>query len=456
MNNFQYFIDCIMDGITIMGSDGTILMLNQVSVDNCPYTKEELIDKNVLELIAKGMFDSAETVCFEVVRTGMPFSLMQKNATQKCDLLVTGIPYFEEGKLTKVILTERDITELNDLKDAIAREARKQKHFENEIAYYRAKNLLQGDMISQSSCMVELLNTVVKVAPLDITVSIQGECGTGKSLLARLIYEHSSRSKGPFIEISCAAIPENLLESELFGYEKGAFTGALAQGKVGLFELANGGTLFLDEIGILPLHLQTKILRAIQEKEIMRVGGTKYIPVDARIITATNINLEEAVRQGTFRQDLFYRINVVPLVLPPLRNRKECIRPLCEHFLSRLNKKYNRNVSFQASAWKLLYRYKWPGNVRELENMMERILIISDSDIISADQIAPLFPESELDMLAYNNSYPVDLKEEIDAFEKKLLKSKLPFFKSIEELSQALNVDRSTISRKLKKFDLKI
>lgn len=456
IKDFKYFIDCIVDGITIMDVDGTILMLNQASLDNCPYTEEELIGKNARNLIAEGMFDSSETVCFEVAKTKKPFSMMQKNATRKCDLLVTGIPYFEDGKLTKIILTERDITELNNLKDAVACEAGKQQLYQNEIAYYRAKNLIQEEMVFQSSCMVELLSTIIKVAPLDITISIQGESGTGKSLLAKLIYEHSNRNKGPFIEISCAAIPENLLESELFGYEKGAFTGALDKGKVGLFELANGGTLFLDEIGTLPLHLQTKILRVIQKKEIMRVGGTKYISVDARIITATNINLEEAVQQGNFRQDLFYRINVVPLVLPPLRNRKECIRPLCEHFLSHLNKKYNRNISFQASAWKLLYLYKWPGNIRELENMMERILIISDSDIVSADQIAPLFPESELDMLTYNNSYPIDLKEEIGAIEKNLLKSKLPFFKSIEELAQALNADRTTISRKLKKYNLKI
>ena len=442
---FQYFIDCITDGITIMGADGTILMLNQVSLDNCPYTREELIGKNMRDLIARGMFSEEETVCFQVAKTRKSYTIMQKNASLQCDLLVTGIPYWEEGRLTKVILTERDITELTHLKERAALEAGRQKRYEDEIAYYRAKNFVQEKMVFQSEVMGKLLNTIAKVAPLDVTVSIQGESGTGKSLLARLIYEHSSRSKGPFIEISCAAIPENLLESELFGYEKGAFTGALDRGKVGLFELASGGTLFLDEIGTMPLHLQTKLLRAIQTKQIMRVGGTYYLSVDVRIITATNVNLEEAVRAGTFRQDLFYRINVVPLVLPPLRNRKEDIRPLCEHFLSLLNKKYGRSLTFQASAWKLLYRYKWPGNIRELKNVVRRACVLAQGGWITLKEIS--LPVN----VPPSNNYRLDMERtEQEAIQKALETTG----NDRKAAARLLGISRSTLYLKLKKYGL--
>ncbi len=444
------FINCIMDGIVIIDSHGTVLMLNQASLDNCPYTEAELVGRNMREMIDDGMFDFDETVCFEVIETQKPFTKMQKNASSQRDLLATGTPYFVNGKFSKVIITERDLTDLNNLKNAI--EAKNK--YEDEVEYYRIKNFVQDKIIYNSKCIEDLLHTIDKVAPSDATVLFQGESGTGKSLFARLIYEYSERKKEPFIEISCAAIPDNLLESELFGYEKGAFTGALDQGKIGLFELANGGTLFLDEIGTLSLGLQAKILRAIQNREIMRIGGTKYIPIDVRIITATNIDLKEAVRQGSFRQDLYYRINVVPICIPPLRERRDCIRPLCEHFISLANKKYNRNIFFKPSAWKLICRYEWPGNIRELENMIERIAIISESDLVSGD--SPLLHGSVSGASNFFNANAVDLKEALETFEENLLESKLPHFKTTEELAKALNMNRSTLSRRLKKYNLKL
>jgi len=243
---------------------------------------------------------------------------------------------------------------------------------------YRIENL-----IGNSDRMQEVFEAVHRVAPTRATVLLRGESGTGKELIAKAIHYMSKRSKGPFIKFNCASIPEGLLESELFGHEKGAFTGAISSRK-GKFELADGGTIFLDEIGDLPLSLQPKILRVLQEKEFERVGGEKTIKVDVRIIAATSRDLERLVSQGKFREDLYYRLNVVPLFLPPLRERGEDIASLIEYFLGKFNKEHGRAITLDKSAMQVLLNYQWPGNVRELENTIERLVIMSDTDRVTA------------------------------------------------------------------------
>lgn len=246
---------------------------------------------------------------------------------------------------------------------------------------YSIKNI-----IGQSDRMQEVFEAVHRVAPTKATVLLRGESGTGKELIAKAIHYMSPRSRGPFIKFNCASIPEGLLESELFGHEKGAFTGAISS-RSGRFELANKGTIFLDEIGDLPLSLQPKILRVLQEKEFERVGGERTIKVNVRIITATGRNLEELVSQGKFREDLYYRLNVIPIFLPPLRERGEDIPLLIEHFLKRFNKEHRRSVTLDKSALQILLNYDWPGNVRELENTIERLVIMSRSDRITASDL---------------------------------------------------------------------
>jgi two-component system response regulator GlrR len=249
-------------------------------------------------------------------------------------------------------------------------------------------------VVARSRSMQELLQQVASVAETDVTVSLSGETGTGKEIIARVIHCNSRRARGPFVPVNCGAIPDTLIESELFGHLKGAFTGA-AQGKRGLFQSAAGGTLFLDEIGETPLAFQVKLLRAIQEREVMEVGSTQPVKVDVRLITATNKDLAQAVRDGTFREDLYYRIQVVPLTIPPLRKRREDIPLLAQHFLKQSGARSKKNIrGFLPDAMQKLVRYGWPGNVRELENVVEKAVVMSVQDMITADLISLDMPQS--------------------------------------------------------------
>ncbi len=450
--DLRRILDCIKDGIFITDGTGRILALNQASLDLCMYKEEDLLGKTMQELLDSKMFD--DSVALEAIKQKDTVSVIQKGVTGDYDLLVTGTPLFDENQeISLVILTERDVTDLVNLRATV--NSLTERHSQ-EVEYYREQCISYNEIICESNTMKQLLDIALRIAATDATVLLQGESGTGKSLIARFIFKHSNRSQQPFIELNCGAIPENLLESELFGYEKGAFTGASEKGKAGLFELANGGTLFLDEIASLPLHLQVKLLRAIQEREIMRVGGSKYIPIDIRIISATNVSLVKAVNSGEFRKDLYYRLNVCQLELPPLRKRKADIRPLCEHFLNVFNNKYQTNKIISSSAWKILLGYQWPGNIRELENMLERIIVIGSSQIISAEQISTLFLLSDLESMGHDNDLSINLKEELDRFEKKLILSKVKYFHTATELAQALCIDKSTATRKLQKYHIKL
>ena len=287
----------------------------------------------------------------------------------------------------KAIMIDEDVRVLEVVASIIAQYVILWKHFkESEQERENLKLELKGkyslpNIIGNSDKMQEVFEAVHRVADSKATVLLYGESGTGKELIAKAIHYRSPRSKGPFVKFNCASIPEGLLESELFGHEKGAFTGAITARK-GRFELASGGTILLDEIGDLPLTLQPKILRVLQEKEFERVGGEKTVKVDVRLIAATSRNLEELVLRGNFREDLYYRLNVVPIFMPALRERKEDILPLTEHFLNRFNGENKKNVSISPKALKILSGYSWPGNVRELENTVERLVVMSNGKII--------------------------------------------------------------------------
>jgi len=286
---------------------------------------------------------------------------------------------------------------------------------------------------------------------------ITGETGSGKEVISKLIHRTSKRSEGPFVVVNCGAIPENLLESELFGYEKGAFTGANKEGKIGLIEVASEGTLLLDEVGELPLSSQVKILRVMQENQIMRVGGLKPIKANVRFLAATNKNLKEMIKNKTFREDLFYRLNVVPIHIPPLRERREDILPLARFFLQKYNSQYNLNKSFSQETLYSLETHSWPGNVRELDNFIERLIVCSKEDIIAPDN------ETMIDYFGntlFGNRIIVTdiikLKEARNLLEEQLITRALGLFCSSRKAAHVLGVDHSTIVRKAKKYNINL
>ncbi|MEL7639205.1 MAG: sigma-54 dependent transcriptional regulator [Solidesulfovibrio sp.] len=326
-------------------------------------------------------------------------------------------------------------------------------------------------MVGQSPCLGEVLGVLAKVAPTDSTVLVTGESGTGKELLVRALHANSRRAGKPFVPVNCGAIPRELLESELFGHEKGAFTSAVRT-RQGRFELAEGGTIFLDEIGEMDLSLQVKILRALQEKEFERVGGDKTLKADVRIVAATNRDLEEEVRSGRFREDLYYRLNVIPLHLPPLRERGEDILLLAEHFLRRFCRQKSREtLAFTPEARDLILTYPWPGNVRELENFMERLSILCDHEqvgvpdlprkILDNAGIAPPPPPVAVvagfrwPILADMAEKGMGLKEFLDTLEEKLLVEALERAGGVKnQAAELLGIKRTTLIEKLKKRNL--
>ena len=307
------------------------------------------------------------------------------------------------------------------------------------------------NIVFSSKKMKEIINLALKVSKTDASVLLRGESGVGKELLADLIHKHSKRKKKPFIKVNCAAIPETLLEAELFGYTKGAFTGAITERK-GRFEEAHGGTIFLDEIGDMPKSLQAKILRVIQSREFERLGSSKVVKADVRIIAATNKNLEELVKRGEFREDLYFRLNVVPIFIPPLRERKEDIPPLVEHFLLKYNSKYSKNISISKSALALIENYDWPGNVREIENMIERLVVTtSDLTITLVDIPLPIkFKGAQKDEIM---SITTKLPEIIRDIETSAIRDVLKRTRNISEAARILGVTRRQLEWKLRKYN---
>jgi DNA-binding NtrC family response regulator len=311
-------------------------------------------------------------------------------------------------------------------------------------------------LIGKSAVMQQIYDLIEQVAPRRSTILIQGESGTGKELVAKAIHASSGRADGPFVAINCGNIPSDLLESELFGHVRGAYTGANTT-KKGLFEAANGGTLFLDEVATISMEIQAKLLRVIQEREFRRLGGLENIKVDVRIIAATNVDLQTTVRQGTFREDLYYRLNVIAIKLPPLRERAEDIPLLSEHFLKKYGEENGRNsFSLEPSALKVLMDYDWPGNVRELENVIERAVVLSPGSSIRED----LFPKSlsapsgEKPVLLAQDGIP--LKDKVGNFEKSLILAALEQTDwNQKKAAQMLSVNATTLSEKLKRFKIR-
>ena len=311
-----------------------------------------------------------------------------------------------------------------------------------------------GNMIAEDEETKELAKKAARVAKLDTTVLLTGESGTGKEVFANFIYQNSGRVGKPFIKVNCAAIPENLVESELFGYEGGAFTGADRKGKMGFFEMANHGTLFLDEVAEIPIHLQSKLLRAIQEREIIHVGGDRTIPVDIRLIAATNRDLKSAVENGTFRGDLYYRLNVMPIELTPLKGRKKDIKALAVYFVDTFNKDYKLSKTISDEAIEVLQQYSWPGNIRELENIMERIMISFDGQVITKGQVEQVTGMSVEPDMVIDSFEGKSMTELLEDYERLILEEMMSKYKRASEVGRKLKMNKSTLSRRLSKYGI--
>ena len=457
LNSQQYIynemLNKLQDGIYITDERGTTIYANDAFLNLSGLTREQIIGNTVYDLRKSGILPNS--CCAKVIETLGPVSTINHYYKgQRC--LVSGSPIFDEnGNLSKTIAVIRDVTELDMLMKTIAKE---KNLFIKSDYNVKTEAARDPDEIINNVKMKNIYEKAKKISKVDSTVLILGETGVGKDFIATYIHSISNRSKGKFIKINCGAVPEHLLESEFFGYEEGAFTGALKGGKKGLFEEANGGILYLDEIGDMPYTLQVKLLSAINDKMFYRIGGISPIEFNARIIAATNHDLKQLVEEKKFRADLYYRLNVVTLVIPPLRNRREDIIPLSTQFLEYYNNKYGKNCYITSSCLQSFLIYEWPGNIRELKNIIERLVLMAEGAEIGTELFRDnlILPDSieltELSELFITGSKT--LKEKMEEHEKEIIESTLAVSKNMKEASMRLGIDISTLVRKKQKYDL--
>ena len=456
--DFRKIGDHLYDGIYISDGEGKTLYVNKAYTRITGISPEEIVGRYVSELENEDYYKNAVTP--QVLKYKRQVNSMGESTRNGKRMLITGNPIFDEdGKVVKVVVIDRDITDLSKMQAELettqlkmkAVEADKNKN-KQEIEHLRQIHL-KKNLIGKSPAVQQIIKAVRQVACIDVTVLISGETGVGKEVVANEIYSSSARKNGPFIKVNCAAIPANLLEAELFGYEKGAFTGAVTAGKMGMFELADKGTVLLDEIGEMPLELQAKLLRVIQHKEVMRIGGAKPVKLDVRILSATNCELKELVKQGKFREDLYYRLNVFPIHIPPLRSRIEDIGLLTEHLLELYNSRYGKLTTIETAGFEALRQYAWPGNVRELQNVIERLVIVSEPIAeITVEQIATLLNIDPY--LSEIMKKETGLKEIVEAVERKAIEKALTICGSTRKAAQVLKVDQSTIVKKAKRLGI--
>ncbi|SNX54565.1 sigma 54-interacting transcriptional regulator [Thermoanaerobacterium sp. RBIITD] len=430
---YEEIFNSIALGLIVTDENGIITIFNKAA--------EKVTGFNLDKAIGKAISDVIPDIDVKDVLSNGDELLNKKFMIEDKILFINITPIYVGGKISGSLIVFQDFPQVEYLEGELKRSRKLDKAFDI--------------IIGNSGKLKDALTIASKAAETDSNVIIRGESGTGKELVANAIHYSSKRKNKPFIRVNCAAIPSTLLESELFGHEKGAFTGAVTQ-KMGKFELADGGSIFLDEIGDIPIETQVKLLRVLQDKEFERVGGIKTIKVDVRIIAATNKNLEEAIKNGTFREDLYYRLNVIPILLPSLKDRKEDIPILIEHFIKKINKKLGKDIKFVTNkAIKALIKYDWPGNIRELENLIERCITLCDKEYIDLEDLPSYIKNvkdnKEDDIIYLGRNYDL---EKMEDYEYKIIKAALSKYKSFNKAGKALGLTHKTVASKARKYHL--
>ncbi|MCR5034530.1 MAG: sigma 54-interacting transcriptional regulator [Clostridia bacterium] len=445
---YKIMAEHLGEEIFVTDGDGRVIFVNPRSIELIGMPADEIIGKTSEELVEMGCFD--KSVSQEVLRSGEKADIIQKLSDGRT-VLATGVPVYNTNhdRILMTISTSKDVSEINRLLHTVEEQ-------QEEIVALRQTAFEKEEFITADPKMLNLKNMIVKIATLDMPILIEGETGVGKEVAVRSIHKFSDRSDGPLFKINCGSIPANLMESELFGYEKGAFTGAEKSGKKGKIRMAEGGTLFLDEIGEMPLDLQVKLLDFLQDGYIVPVGGTKKIRVNARVVAATNRNLKEMCASGAFRQDLYYRLSVLPIHIPPLRERPLDIEALARFYVSRCNSKYHLHHTLDESFYETLKSYSWPGNVRELEHVIERVSVMADSDVLTKDNLTMMLnPDDEIggDISRVMCIGIMPLKQAKKNLERDLVNKAYDKYGSTYKAAKALGVDQSTVVKIMKRLN---
>ena len=466
---YQKILEASHDEICVSDDKGIIIYCNKAFEENYGLKIEDILGKNVSFLL-DSVYSTKNPIPI-VLKTNTKFSLEQDTQTGK-KLIITATPIFDEnGHLEFTVENCRDITELNNIKNKLEDTKKQVKKYKSEVeTLYRTALRIEDTVIMDGIVMRPIINTVNHVSKTDVSVLLLGESGTGKSSLARYIHHNSNRSNGPFITINCATISPQLLESELFGYTSGAFTGASTKGKVGLVELANGGTLFLDEIGDIPQNLQAKFLQLIQDRTFTPVGSLKNKKVDIRIISATNVDLVSKVKEKKFREDLYYRLNVIEIKLPPLRERRDNLVEIIKYYFNRYSSDFNLNKTISKEAMDAIANYRFPGNIRELQNIIQKILLTCTDNHITIDDLPNILTKnihitnngnkthiSQINKVIISDSKSTNYKNKnfdtlIKEYEKNIILDAYEKFGSSYKVAKHLEISQSKANRLIRKY----
>ncbi|XXF09376.1 sigma 54-interacting transcriptional regulator [Pseudomonas sp. D2-3] len=447
--SFRELLDALHDGVYITDADGITLKVNGAYERLTGLRSEDVVGQHMQALVEQGVI--SQSVSLRVLKEGRALSLMQ-SVSQGKRLLVSGTPILDSaGHVRYVVSTVRDMTELLRIKHE-RDELQQLKELRSSTAKLHAGqrgDLLHASPVADHPASGRIFAQARQVAASDVKVLLQGETGVGKTLIAQYIHKSSPRAAQPFLALNCGALPENLIEAELFGYVAGAFTGAGSKGKRGLLELAHHGTVFLDEIGDLPLPLQVKLLKVIEESRFIPVGGLELKEVDVRIITATHHDLRQMVAEGRFRADLYYRLNVVPIHIPALRERPDEIQPLLDFYLAEFNARYGRELTWELEALDALTDYPWPGNIRELINLVERLVVTCSGEAVELFDLPEEMRLSASD--AGNESLP--LRKQVEQLERRLIRKALVQHKTTRAAAKALGLSQATLVQKMKRWE---
>ncbi len=448
-NFYRNILEASHDEIFVTDGEGNTIYCNKTFEKHYGVKPSDMLGKKVSYLIDNGYIDQSPIPV--VLEKKKQITLDQKTSTGRA-LVLTATPIFDkEGNIDYIVENCRDITEIEQLKYNLEKTKKQLEKYKIEVQALREKELNADEITFKSQKLKSVFKTIDRISNVHASILLLGESGTGKTSIAQYIHKKSTRKEGPFITINCATIPSHLLESELFGYAPGAFTGAKKNGKIGLVELADGGTLFLDEVGEIPLNLQSKFLELIQEHRFTPVGDIKSKYIDMRIISATNQNLAELVKEKKFREDLYYRLNVINLEIPPLKERPEDIKDLISYFLEKYNLKYHTFHEFSKESKDILLQYSWPGNIRELQHMVEQLVVTIPKKIIKPYDL-PRYIHQSSSLFIHENYSFISLDAALEEVEKRLILNAYKQFKSSYKVANALSISQTKANRLIRKY----